>query len=841
MPKSLVVVESPAKAKTINKFLGRNYIVKASMGHIRDLPTKELGVDVNNGFTPMYTVIRGKKKTIKELQSAARDVEAIYLAADLDREGEAICWHLKHELEKIEVGDRRKQIYRITYNEVTRNAIQEAINNPGQVNQDLVNAQQARRILDRLVGYQISPILWRTVRKGLSAGRVQSVAVRLICEREAEIEAFVPVEYWTITATLKGEQTDPFDAKLLQIGDEKGSISTYGFPIDEVRANEIVEDARTKQFVVKTVQRRERKRRPVPPFITSTLQQDAARKCKFTAKRTMDIAQKLYEGLEIGAGDSVGLITYMRTDSTRVADEAINEVRSYIEKTYGGDYLPTRPVHYRGKKGAQDAHEAIRPTSVERTPVSLKPHLSTEQYRLYDLIWKRFVASQMNPALLDVTTIDVSAGVYVFRATGSIIKFKGFMAVYMEGRDEGDSGKDEDNGEETILPDLKVGDILELLKYLPKQHFTKPPPRYTEATLVKELEEKEIGRPSTYADIISKIQERKYVIKEKGRFFPQDIGKLVNQLLIKGFPDIVDAQFTAKMEQKFDDIEDGKLDWVETLSSFYQPFSSALSAAPDLIRKEKKGMEEISDQLCDKCGRPMAIKPNRTGSKFLACTGYPECKNAKPINMGIDCPEKGCDGYLGERSSKRGKIFYGCSNYPDCTFVLWDKPVSEVCPECKSPFLLEKPTKAGGRDLVCYNKTCNNTENEDQPIEDELTAEVCDKCGRPMAIKTSRAGGKFLACTGYPECKNAKPINIGVDCPEDGCDGYLGERRSKRGRIFYGCSNYPDCRFVLWDKPVSQACPQCQSPFLLEKVTKSKGRHHVCYNETCNYSESLSD
>ena len=758
MPKSLVVVESPAKAKTINKFLGRNFIVKASMGHVRDLPTKELGVDVNNGFTPKYTLIRGKGKTIKELQSAAKNVDSIYLAADLDREGEAICWHLAHELRKA-----RKPIYRITYNEVTKSAIQAAMKSPGEVNQDLVDAQQARRVLDRLVGYQISPLLWRTLKPGLSAGRVQSVAVRLICEREAEIEAFVPVEYWTITATLKGEQSDPFDAKLLQIGDEKGPISTYGFPIDEARANEIVEDARTKKFIVKTVQRRERKRRPVPPFITSTLQQEAARKCKFTAKRTMVIAQQLYEGLEIGADGTVGLITYMRTDSTRVAGEAINEVRSYIKRTYGDDYLPTRPVHYKGKKGAQDAHEAIRPTSVERTPESLKRYLSPEQYRLYDLIWKRFIASQMNPALLDVTTIDIAAGGYLFRATGSIIKFKGFMAVYMEGRDEGERSKDEDNEEDAILPELKVGDILELLKSLPKQHFTQPPPRYTEATLVKELEQKEIGRPSTYADIISKIQEREYVIKEKGRFVPQDIGKLVNQLLVKGFPDIVDAQFTAKMEQQLDEIEDGKLDWVATLSTFYQPFSSALSAAPDVMHHAMREMEETTDQSCDKCGSAMIIKWGRYG-RFLGCSNFPECRNIKPL-----------------------------------------------------------------------------AENEAEPVEEEPTDEICDKCGSPMAIKTSRVGGKFLACTGYPQCKNAKPISIGVDCPENGCGGYIGERRSKRGKIFYGCSNYPDCRFVLWDKPVTQPCPQCQSPFLLEKVTKSEGRRLVCYNKTCNFSESLSD
>ena len=758
MPKSLVVVESPAKARTINKFLGRDYIVKASMGHVRDLPTKELGVDVNNGFTPKYTLIRGKGKTIKELQSAAKGVDSIYLAADLDREGEAICWHLAHEL-----GKAKKPIYRITYNEVTKSAIQAAINNPGQVNQDLVDAQQARRVLDRLVGYQISPLLWRALKPGLSAGRVQSVAVRLICEREAEIDAFVSQEYWTITATLKGEQTDPFDAKLIQIGDEKGSISTYGFPIDEARANEIVEDARTKQYVVKTIQRRERKRNPVPPFITSTLQQEAARKCRFTAKRTMMVAQQLYEGMEIGADGSVGLITYMRTDSTRVSNEAINEVRSYIKKTYGGEYLPTRPVHYKGRKGAQDAHEAIRPTSVERTPESLKPHLSDVQYRLYDLIWKRFVASQMPPALLDVTTIDVSAGEYLFRATGSIIKFKGFMVVYMESRDEGDRGKDEDNEEERILPELKVGEVLELLKSLPKQHYTQPPPQYTEATLVKELEEKEIGRPSTYAEIISKIQDREYVIKEKGRFVPQEIGKLVNKLLVKGFPEIVDVQFTAKMERQLDEIEDGKLDWVATLDTFYQPFSSALSAAPDVMHNAMKGMEETTDQVCDKCGAVMIIKWGKYG-RFLGCSKFPECRNIKSL-----------------------------------------------------------------------------TESGANPVEEESTDEICDKCSRPMTIKTSRAGGKFLACTGYPECKNAKPISIGVDCPEKGCDGYIGERRSKRGKIFYGCSSYPDCTFVLWDKPVSQPCPQCQSPFLLDKVTKTEGRRLVCYDKTCNYTESLSD
>ena len=758
MPKSLVVVESPAKAKTINKFLGRNYVVKASMGHIRDLPPKELGVDIDNEFRPKYALIRGKGKVIKELRSAVKNVDSIYLAADLDREGEAICWHLAHELKKA-----KKPIYRITYNEITKGAIQTAINNPGQVNQALVDAQQARRILDRLVGYQISPILWRQVKSGLSAGRVQSVAVRLICEREAEIEAFVPQEYWIITAGLKGKATNPFDAKLLQVGSEKGSISTYGFPIDEKRANEIAEDAKAKQFIVKDIRKRERKRRPVPPFITSTLQQEAARKLRFTAKRTMAISQQLYEGLEIGAEGSVGLITYMRTDSTRVANEALTEARTYIKKTYGDDYLPARAVRYRGKKRAQDAHEAIRPTSVERTPESLKPYLSSEQYRLYDLIWKRFVASQMNPAILDVTTIDISAGEYLFRATGSIIKFRGFMTLYMESRDESKTDSEGDSQADAILPELAIGELLELLKLTPKQHFTQPPPRYTEATLVKELEEKEIGRPSTYAAIISTIQDRDYVTKESGRFVPTDIGKLVNHLLIQGFPDILDVKFTARMEEQLDEIEEGKLDWVATLKAFYQPFSSALIAAPDIMYNARKEMEEESDQICDKCEGKMIIKWGRYG-RFLGCSNYPECSNIKPL-----------------------------------------------------------------------------TENDAPPSEDEPTDEICDKCGRPMVIKTSRAGGKFLACTGYPKCKNAKSSSTGVNCPEEGCDGYIGERRSRRGKVFYGCSNYPDCKFVLWYKPVPKACPQCQTPFLIEKTTKTKGRHLVCYNKACDYIELLID
>ncbi len=758
MPKSLVVVESPAKAKTINKILGKDFVVKASMGHIRDLPSKKLGVDVDNGFVPEYSLIRGKGKVLKELESAARKVDSIYLAADPDREGEAICWHLAHEL-----GKTNKPVYRITYNEITKNAIQAAVNNPEEINQSLFDAQQTRRILDRLVGYQISPILWRNVKPGLSAGRVQSVASRLICEREAKIEAFDPEEYWIITARVETRDTIPFEAKLLQIGTEKGTISTYGFTIDETRADEIVNDAKIQPFVVDKVHKRERKRRPVPPFITSTLQQESARKLRYTAKRTMSIAQQLYEGLEVGTEGSVGLITYMRTDSTRVAGEALDQAREFIRKTYGLDYLPPKPIYYKGKTSAQDAHEAIRPTSADRTPESIRSRLSLDQYRLYDLIWKRFMASQINPAILDVTTIDLSAGQYIFRATGSIIKFNGFMAVYMEGKDDAPIQNQGDNEEGAILPSVEVGQVVNLHALISKQHFTQPPPRYTEAALVKELEAKEIGRPSTYAAIISTIQDREYVVKETGSFKPTDIGKLVNQLLIKGFPKILEVQFTAKMEEQLDTIADGKADWVTVLRDFYQPFHLALEAAPDRMYKARKAMEEESDEKCDKCGSNMILKWGRYG-RFLGCSNYPECSNIKSLQ--------------GE----------------------------------------------GG-----------------QVAEPEATDQVCDKCGSSMVIKVSRAGGRFLACTGYPKCKNAKPINTGIDCPELACDGYLGERRSRRGKPFFGCSNYPDCDFVVWDKPFSKVCPECDAPFILEKTTKTKGRHLACYKKACGYTEPLGD
>ena len=756
MPKSLVVVESPAKAKTIKKILGRDYIVESSVGHIRDLPPKELGVDIENAFAPKYVLIRGKGKVVKSLQSEARKVDNIYLAADPDREGEAICWHLSEELKKA-----KKPIYRIIYNEVTKNAILEAIQKPGDIDMALVDAQQARRVLDRLVGYQISPILWRSVKPGLSAGRVQSVAVRLICEREAEIEAFKPKEYWTLTATLTPTKIEHlFPAKLHKIGKKKGEINNYGFRIDEARAKELAADAKTQTYLVEKVQKRERKQRPVPPFITSTLQQEASRKLRFVAKKTMLIAQQLYEGLEIGNEGSIGLITYMRTDSTRVAQEALQAARVYIKTTFGEEYLPNRAVNYRGRKGAQDAHEAIRPTLPLRTPADLKPHLSKDQFRLYELIWMRFIASQMNPAIFDGTTIDIQAGTYLFRATGSVMKFQGFRRIYMEGKDDPATDERESDEEEVNLPDVKEGDTLDLRKLEPKQHFTQPPPRYNEATLVKMLEAKEIGRPSTYASILSTIQDRGYVTKERGRLLPTDVGRLVNELLKHGFPNIVDVEFTAKMEEQLDVIADGKIKWVETLGQFYPEFQTALKEAPDRMYEARKAMEEQSDEECEKCGGNMIVKWGRYG-RFLGCANYPECKNIKRLTTADDAPT----------------------------------------------------------------------------AEPEPTDIPCEKCGEPMVVRVSRVGAKFLSCSGYPKCKNAKPIPMGIDCPESDCDGYLGERRSRRGKVFYGCSNYPKCEFSTWDKPVSESCPTCNAPFLVEKTEKTRGSDVVTTRLACQTSE----
>lgn len=745
MSKSLVVVESPAKVKTISKFLGKDFTVKASMGHVRDLPENELSVDIENGFKPKYVIIKDKKKVITQIKEAAENVDDVLLATDPDREGEAISWHLAHELKST-----KKPISRITFNEITKTAVQKAITHRCEIDQNLVDAQQARRVLDRLVGYQISPILGKTIKWGLSAGRVQSVAVKIICEREDEIQAFVSEEYWTIDALLKGEKTNQFEARLFQIGKEKAKID------NEEQTKAILKDLDGKEFVVEKIDRKERKKNPVPPFITSKLQQDAARKLRLSPKNTMRIAQDLYEGIEIGEEGAAGLITYMRTDSTRVADEAINSARGFINQNYGKDYLPDNPIQYTSKKGAQDAHEAIRPTSVEKTPSSIRKYLTDDQYGLYDLIWKRFVASQMKPAIFDVTTIDIKAGKYTFRANGSIIKFKGFMSVYMEGIDD-----ESDEDKESILPELTEGQILKCLNLIPEQHWTQPPPRYTEATLIKILEEKGIGRPSTYAAIISTIQDREYVTKDQGKLVATEMGRLVNNALLRSFPEIMDVEFTAKMETELDDIEDGKIGWVKVLNEFYGPFSKSLEKAPEAIKSAKKDMEETTDEVCDLCGKsmvikwgrfgrflactgypeckntkqlnhkettpvepemtnekcevcgsPMVIKISRFGSKFLSCSQYPKCKSTKPISLGVKCPKPNCDGEIIERRSKRGKNFYGCTKYPDCDFVLWNKPVPKKCPKCGASFLVEKTSKAKGNYIACVSEECDYTETK---------------------------------------------------------------------------------------------------------------------------------
>lgn len=646
MKKSLVIVESPAKSKTIHKFLGEDYVVCSSMGHVIDLPTKKMGVDIKAGFKPEYVVIPGKKKILKELKEEAKDKDKIYIATDPDREGEAIGWHLANRIGK------DKEVWRVIFDEITKKAIDEAFKNPGHINLKLVNAQQARRILDRIVGYSLSPLLWKKVSRGLSAGRVQSVAVRLIVDREKEIKAFIPQEYWEIDAQLrKIKDVKSFIAKLEKIDEVKAEIKNK----DE--AENIVRDLADKQFKVRDIKESKKRLSPQAPFTTSKLQQEAFYKLNFRAGKTMRIAQQLYEGLEVGKEGSVGLITYMRTDSVKVAASAIEEVRDYINKKFGAEHLPQTPNIYKSKKAAQEAHEAIRPTSVTREPDSIKDYLTTDQYKLYQLIWTKFIASQMKPALYSITSVDIEAGRYLFKATGSILIFPGFKIIYEE---------DEQKKEEYPLPPLERGELLELIKLTPSQHFTRPPARYTDATLVKALEEEGIGRPSTYAPIIETIVLRHYVKRESSSLVPTELGTLITDLLIEHFPNILDVEFTARMEEELDEVEEGNLEWTQALSDFYGPFSEWLSKAHIEMKEVKKDIVETSER-CEKCGRKMVIKWGRRG-KFLSCSGFPKCKNAKSITTGIKCPQAGCDGELVERRSRRG-IFYGCSRYPNCKHI----------------------------------------------------------------------------------------------------------------------------------------------------------------------------
>ena len=754
MSKSLIIVESPAKARTLKKYLGKDYDVRASVGHIRDLPVSKLGVDIKKNFAPQYVTIKGKGKIINDLKKAAAHADEIFLAPDPDREGEAIAWHIAHILKSED-----KPIQRALFHELTLKAIRAALENSTSINQNKFEAQQARRILDRLVGYQISPLLWEKVKRGLSAGRVQSVAVRMICDRENEIEKFQPEEYWIISEKLEGENPPRFTARLDKVAGRKAKVENQG------QAEKIVAALQQAKHSVSNIDKKERKRYPSPPFITSTLQQEANRKLRFPAKKTMVLAQKLYEGIELGDKGPVGLITYMRTDSTRINNEALAEVRDFIQKNYGPDILPAKPIFYKNTKASQDAHEAIRPTDVSLTPEKVAPYLDKGLLSLYSLIWKRFVASQMCPAIYDQTTVSIKADNYLLKTQGAILRFKGFMTLYVESSDEnGETATTAAAGTEdgAIIPDVTAGDKLKVLSVEPKQHFTQPRPRYTEATLVKALEESGVGRPSTYAAIISTIQDKEYVVQQQRKFKPTELGKLVNNLLVAHFPSILDIEFTASMEANLDKVEEGASNWVKILHDFYADFEKTLATAKqDMKSIKKEGIPtEIACKLCDgrlvikwgktgeflacenypsckytqnfrkdengtiipiekeepvdsgekceKCGSPMVFKQGRYG-QFLACSAFPKCKHIKVQTIGVKCPEENCKGELVQKISKKGKIFFSCSRFPQCKFATWDRPVPKQCPRCSKPFLLEKKTREGTV-LQCMDNTCGYSE-----------------------------------------------------------------------------------------------------------------------------------
>ena len=804
MAKALVVVESPSKAKTISKYLGRDYKVVASVGHVRDLPKSKLGVNVDDGFEPEYVVLPDRAKVIKELKEAAKSVDDIYLATDPDREGEAIGWHLAEEL-----GNKRK-IHRLMFNEITKKAILEAIKKPGQIDKRMVDAQQARRVLDRLVGYKISPILWDKVRRGLSAGRVQSVALKIICDREREIEGFVPVEYWHITARLAASDPPEFDARLAKIGDGAANV------INEAQAQKILADLEHATFTVASVTMKERKKHAVPPFITSKLQQAS----RFPVKKTMMVAQQLYEGIELPGEDApVGLITYMRTDSVRIADQALTEVRERIAAVYGDAYVPEQPNRYRLKSNAQDAHEAIRPTTMKYAPEEIRAHLTPDQFYLYRLIWNRFMASQMMPALFDDTSADISAGDYTFRAKGSVPKFAGWLAVYGQSTGEAEesertempspqAGQKEGEGEDApssgVLPALSEGQRLDKRGITPEQKFTQPPARYSEATLVKALEEDGIGRPSTYASIISVLQAREYVNKIEGRFRPTILGRrLVDKLLHPVFDDILDVEYTARMEEQLDDIENGKAGYAETLKDFYAKFKKDLKRAAKEMPNFKEG--QPTGVTCDKCGQGEMVEKSGKFGIFLACSRYPDCDNTKELEpaeaAGTEELDATCENCGRPMVVKRGRfgMFLACTGYPEC------KTTRKIL-ATKQGVTAAKP--------------------------DQILDEKCPNCGRNLVIKQGRYG-EFTACTGYPECKYVKQKLTGAKCPKDGGD--IAERKSRRGKVFYGCVNYPKCDFSVWNKPVLEPCPKCGWTFLTEKITKRHGRQLVCANEECDY------
>ena len=779
MAKNLVIVESPAKAKTIKRYLGRDFQVAPSVGHVVDLPKSKLGVDIKKGFEPEYEIIPAKAKVVQDIRTAAKNKDNIYLATDPDREGEAIAWHIAHRLGKVGA-----DVHRILLHEITEKAVKQAISNPARIDQKLFEAQQARRVLDRLVGYQVSPLLWDKVKRGISAGRVQSVALRIIVEREKEREAFRAEEYWTLDANLAARNPPQFRARLYSFKDQR--IDNKATKLTKPLADEIVAACEKAPFIVRKIERKEVRRSPAPPFITSRLQQEAARKLYFSPSRTMKVAQKLYEGVELGDQGAVGLITYMRTDSPRVSDDALASVRGYIEGRYGKDYLPERPNFYRSGKSAQEAHEAIRPTAVERDPESLSRYLGRDELALYTLIFNRFVSSQMNQAVYDRTTVDIEADGAVFRASGQVMKFDGFMRVYLEGEDE--AAEDEASN----LPSMEEGERLTLISLAARtdqasngakpeqkadsdamargfwleQHFTQPPPRFTQATLIKELEDKGIGRPSTYASIMTSILNRDYVEEDESkRLRPTSLGRVVCDLLVAAFPDILEVGFTAAMEEQLDEVEEGRENWVKTLKRFYGPFEKSLGEAKKKMPAVKrKGLP--TDLKCEVDGGAMVIKWGRNG-EFLACSNYPKCTNTKEFIR-----------------DEQGKIIAQASAAP------------------------------------------------------ATTDEVCEKCGKPMVRRRSRFG-EFLGCSGYPECDGIKrlradPVKTGVKCP-DCKEGEVLERRTRRGKIFFGCGRYPKCKFASWDRVVPRPCPQCASPYLVEKVSKRDGARWQCPNKECGY------
>jgi|HubBroStandDraft_6_1064221.scaffolds.fasta_scaffold00489_18 DNA topoisomerase-1 len=866
MARSLVIVESPAKAKTINKYLGRNYTVKASYGHVMDLPRKTIGIllpgeengkgkkkkrktkkgkgaeaapekkapkpvtiTATNIFEPTYQVIPGKIKVINDLRKAARGADAIYLAGDPDREGEAICAHLqeilsnpreysnlKEDGEESKNGDAPKEsakkepkpakgklevppIYRVMFNEITQKAIKAAFETPSKVNENLVDAQQARRVLDRIVGYKVSPLLWNKVRRGLSAGRVQTVALRLIVEREQEIRAFVPKEYWTIHALLGADEPPSFEAKLIKYKGEDIEVP------DEAEAQRVLAAVQHAIWQVASVAQKEKRRFAPPPFTTSKLQQAGYNRLRFTAKRTMMLAQKLYEGVELGTEGSVALITYMRTDSVKVSNDALAQVREHIGSSYGEKYLPEKPNFFKSKKDAQEAHEAIRPTDVSRTPESVKPYLDESMFKLYQMIWQRFVASQMVPAVFDQTTIDVDANDYTFRATGSVQKFDGYLAAYQAVKEE-EEKDDEGDAAGNRLPPVREGDQLRLETIRPEQHFTEPPPRYTEATLVKELEEKGIGRPSTYATIISTIVEREYVTKDQGRFTPTMLGERVSVLLVKSFEDIFDVGFTARLEEELDEIEEGKLPWRQAVKEFWDPFLLDLDRASDEMLSYKAGIP--TGQKCEKCGQGELLERISRHGFFLGCDRYPECDFIKDLSPELPADDgevkiEYCDNCGKEMAIKRGRfgVFLACTGYPDC-----------------------KTT----RRLVSGTRTARQPD-----------VRLDEKCPLDEGQLLQRQGrfGDFIGCENYPKCKYTRPITLGIKCPKCGEGEFVRRGTAKgrgRGRIFYGCSRYPDCDYTSPHEPLNEPCPKCGAPFIVEKRTKA-GNFRSCVKEGCDW------